>query len=84
MVRSIQSAGHPPSRAKGPECGLSGLSHAEANKAQRRNVLRNATLQDLREMAKYWEDELKQAEKDRQKAQTELAEVLLAIQERKL
>lgn len=60
------------------------MTHAEANKAQRRNLMRHSTLQDLQDAAKYWNEKLKQAERERQKAQTELAEVLLAIQERKL
>lgn len=60
------------------------MTHAEANKAQHRNVMRAATLQDLQDAAAYWDTKLKQAERERQKAQAELAEVLLAIQERKL
>lgn len=60
------------------------VTTVEANKAQRRSLIREATTEDLQAAAKYWDEKLKQAERERQKAQTELAEVLLAIQERKL
>lgn len=60
------------------------MTLAEANKAQRRQVLRNATPEDLQHLADYWSQELRQAERARAKAEAELAEVLLEKQERQL
>lgn len=60
------------------------MTLAEANRAQNRNLLRDASLDDLQDMAKYWSEKMKWAEDQHRRAQGELAEVLLAIQERKL
>lgn len=60
------------------------MTLVEANKAQRRELFRTATGEDLLKIAAYWSARLKQAESEQRVAQTELAEVLLAIQERRL